>query len=91
MRWGEQLDIQPITSVGTGEGELTDQKVAGYVAKYATKRPKALAPWTGPSCAGVARARATTPKEAACAKAATVEPLATTTSTTLLTIRTPRP
>ena len=37
VRWGEQLDIQPITVAGSGEGELTDQKVAGYVAKYATK------------------------------------------------------
>jgi len=35
--WGEQLDIQPITTAGTAEGELSDQKVAGYVAKYATK------------------------------------------------------
>jgi hypothetical protein len=36
-RWGEQLDIQPITSTGIGECDLTEQKVAGYVAKYATK------------------------------------------------------
>jgi hypothetical protein len=35
--WGEQIDIQPITAVGGYEGELTDQKVAGYLAKYATK------------------------------------------------------
>jgi hypothetical protein len=33
LRWGAQLDIRPIT---TG-GDLTDQAVAGYVAKYATK------------------------------------------------------
>ncbi|WP_068920872.1 replication initiator [Planobispora rosea] len=33
LRWGEQLDIRPIT-LG---GELTDQAVAGYIAKYATK------------------------------------------------------
>jgi hypothetical protein len=37
VRWGEQLDIQPITAAGADQGELTDQKVAGYVAKYATK------------------------------------------------------
>jgi hypothetical protein len=37
VRWGEQLDSQPITAAGDGDGELTDQKVAGYVAKYATK------------------------------------------------------
>ncbi len=29
--WGERLDIQPITAAGAGEGELTDQKVAGYI------------------------------------------------------------
>jgi hypothetical protein len=35
VTWGQQLDIQPIA--GGDDGELTDQKVAGYVAKYATK------------------------------------------------------
>jgi hypothetical protein len=33
LHWGAQLDIRPIT-IG---GELTDQAVAGYIAKYATK------------------------------------------------------
>ncbi|MFI9556139.1 replication initiator [Nonomuraea endophytica] len=33
FRWGRQLDIRPITALG----EMTDQAVAGYVAKYATK------------------------------------------------------
>jgi hypothetical protein len=33
LRWGDQLDIRPITTTG----ELTDNAVAGYVAKYATK------------------------------------------------------
>ena len=33
LAWGGQLDIRPVTSAG----ELTDTKVAGYVAKYATK------------------------------------------------------
>ncbi|GIH75136.1 replication initiator [Planobispora longispora] len=33
LRWGTQLDIRPITL----DGELTDQAVAGYIAKYATK------------------------------------------------------
>ncbi len=32
-RWGAQLDIRAITM----DGELTDNAVAGYVAKYATK------------------------------------------------------
>jgi hypothetical protein len=33
LGWGAQLDIRPITTTG----ELTDNAVAGYVAKYATK------------------------------------------------------
>ncbi|MDF5751699.1 replication initiator [Spongiactinospora sp. TRM90649] len=33
LRWGTQLDIRPITT----NGDLTEQAVAGYVAKYATK------------------------------------------------------
>ncbi|WP_341350673.1 replication initiator [Thermostaphylospora chromogena] len=33
LTWGEQLDIRPITMTG----DLTDQAVAGYIAKYATK------------------------------------------------------
>ena len=33
LRWGSQLDIRPITL----NGDLTEQAVAGYIAKYATK------------------------------------------------------
>ncbi|WNO73077.1 replication initiator [Streptomyces sp. AM8-1-1] len=33
--WGERIDVQEIAALG--EGELTDHKVAAYVAKYATK------------------------------------------------------
>ncbi|GGO77969.1 replication initiation protein [Nonomuraea cavernae] len=33
FRWGSQLDIRPITLTG----DLTEQAVAGYIAKYATK------------------------------------------------------
>jgi hypothetical protein len=33
LTWGGQLDIRPVTPTG----ELSDAKVAGYVAKYATK------------------------------------------------------
>ncbi len=36
LRWGTQLDVQPIGAFGHGE-ELTEQAVASYVAKYATK------------------------------------------------------
>ncbi|MFJ2579743.1 replication initiator [Kitasatospora aureofaciens] len=36
LRWGEQLDLHPIT--GTADGAtLRDDAVAGYVAKYVTK------------------------------------------------------
>ncbi|MGG7571211.1 replication initiator protein RepSA [Streptomyces sirii] len=34
--WGTQLDVQPIGAFGNGE-DLTEQAVASYVAKYATK------------------------------------------------------
>ncbi|MFH8793974.1 replication initiator protein RepSA [Streptomyces sp. NPDC017941] len=36
LRWGTQLDAQPIGAFGNGE-DLTEQAVASYVAKYATK------------------------------------------------------
>jgi hypothetical protein len=35
VRWGVQLDIRPIRAGAEGEG--TDTRVAGYLAKYATK------------------------------------------------------
>jgi hypothetical protein len=36
LHWGTQLDVQPIGAFGHGE-DLTEQAVASYVAKYATK------------------------------------------------------
>ncbi|MEU1600416.1 replication initiator protein RepSA [Streptomyces sp. NPDC005708] len=36
LRWGTQLDVQPIGAFGGGE-DITEQAVASYVAKYATK------------------------------------------------------
>ncbi|MEO3973922.1 replication initiator [Streptomyces sp. CAU 1734] len=36
LTWGTQLDIRPIKALGAGE-EITEQAVASYVAKYATK------------------------------------------------------
>ncbi|GGT23960.1 hypothetical protein GCM10010286_56700 [Streptomyces toxytricini] len=36
LQWGEQIDVQPIGAFGSGE-DLTEQAVASYVAKYATK------------------------------------------------------
>lgn len=36
LRWGAQLDVQPVY-VATGLDGMTDQRVAAYIAKYATK------------------------------------------------------
>ncbi|MEU6868038.1 replication initiator protein RepSA [Streptomyces sp. NPDC046876] len=36
LQWGDQIDVQPIGAFGSGE-DLTEQAVASYVAKYATK------------------------------------------------------
>ncbi|MEU4209925.1 replication initiator [Streptomyces sp. NPDC026206] len=35
LTWGDRIDVREIAALG--DGELTDQKVAAYVAKYATK------------------------------------------------------
>ncbi|MFI9200545.1 replication initiator protein RepSA [Streptomyces sp. NPDC053048] len=36
LRWGTQLDIRPIRAFGDGQ-EISEEAVASYVAKYATK------------------------------------------------------
>ncbi|MGW4752200.1 replication initiator protein RepSA [Streptomyces chartreusis] len=36
LRWGTKLDVQPIRAFGEGR-KITEQAVASYVAKYATK------------------------------------------------------
>ncbi|NEC52460.1 replication initiation protein [Actinospica acidiphila] len=36
FRWGTQVDVRPVKAFGDGS-ELTEQAVASYVAKYATK------------------------------------------------------
>ncbi|MGV9570489.1 replication initiator protein RepSA [Streptomyces nigra] len=36
FRWGTQLDVRPVQAFGDGS-EITEQAVASYVAKYATK------------------------------------------------------
>ncbi|WP_432185031.1 replication initiator protein RepSA [Streptomyces tendae] len=36
FRWGRQLDVRPVKAFGDGS-DLTEQAVASYVAKYATK------------------------------------------------------
>ncbi|TQK52563.1 hypothetical protein FBY35_3006 [Streptomyces sp. SLBN-118] len=40
LAWGTQLDVREIAAFGT-DAELTDQAVAAYVAKYATKSANA--------------------------------------------------
>lgn len=39
IRYGQQIDVRPIAEFGTGD--LTEQRVAGYIAKYATKGAEA--------------------------------------------------
>ncbi|MFG2069262.1 replication initiator [Micromonospora tulbaghiae] len=39
IAWGEQVDLEPIAT--DGSGEVTDGMVAGYLAKYATKSTEA--------------------------------------------------
>ncbi|MER6074609.1 replication initiator protein RepSA [Streptomyces sp. NPDC001817] len=36
LRWGRQLDVRPVKAFGDGS-DITEQAVASYVAKYATK------------------------------------------------------
>src|SRR5690606_28667029 len=36
FRWGRQLDVRPVMAFGDGS-DITEQAVASYVAKYATK------------------------------------------------------
>ncbi|QEU95166.1 replication initiator protein RepSA [Streptomyces kanamyceticus] len=36
FRWGQQLDVRPVKAFGDGS-DITEQAVASYVAKYATK------------------------------------------------------
>ncbi|MEY9871208.1 hypothetical protein ABH931_000673 [Streptacidiphilus sp. MAP12-33] len=40
LEWGEQVDVRPIRAFGDGS-EITEQAVASYVAKYATKAAEA--------------------------------------------------
>lgn len=35
--WGRELDVQVVTLSGDGAAQVTEQQVAGYLAKYATK------------------------------------------------------
>nr|WP_232107537.1 MULTISPECIES: replication initiator [Streptomyces] len=43
IAWGGRFEVDPVSALGDGEltdagaAEYTDAKVAGYVAKYATK------------------------------------------------------
>jgi hypothetical protein len=40
LRWGRQLDLRPIRATDAG-GDWTDERVARYIAKYATKGAEA--------------------------------------------------
>jgi hypothetical protein len=49
VRWGDQLDIRPIQAFG-GDQELSDEAVAGYIAKYATKGAECTGTIDTPVC-----------------------------------------
>lgn len=42
LRWGAQLDVQPIVRRDGLDGALSDRAVAAYIAKYATKATEDL-------------------------------------------------
>jgi hypothetical protein len=50
VRWGEQLDLRPITNGTDGDATMSDGQVAGYVAKYATKGAEATGTVDHPVC-----------------------------------------
>ncbi|MFK0296423.1 replication initiator [Streptomyces sp. NPDC090442] len=58
LRWGTQLDIQAIGAFGNGE-DITEQAVASYVAKYATKAAETTGATDAPihcrTCQGTGR------------------------------------
>jgi hypothetical protein len=54
LRWGEQVDFRPIRPAQAHEvedehGSISEAKLAGYVAKYATKAPARAKPRTARS------------------------------------------
>jgi len=55
LTWGPQLDIRPITAAGVSE-----QTVAGYVAKYATKAAETAGAEIGPLFCRTCTGRGTT-------------------------------
>ena len=69
LAWGRELDTRPVTTTG----ELTDSKVAAYVAKYATKAAECTGtldrrsprPTSSPTCPSATTPAATSPN--ACA------------------------
>ncbi|GGM10551.1 hypothetical protein GCM10010129_63160 [Streptomyces fumigatiscleroticus] len=60
FQWGRQLDVRPIKAFGDGT-DLTEQAVASYVAKYATKAAESTGATDDPvycrACRGTGRSR----------------------------------
>ncbi|MFE1438561.1 replication initiator [Streptomyces sp. NPDC058739] len=58
LRWGTQLDVRPVKAFGDGE-EISEQAVASYVAKYATKAAETTGATDAPvhcrTCRGTGR------------------------------------
>ncbi|MER6738546.1 replication initiator [Streptomyces puniciscabiei] len=60
FRWGTQLDVRPVKAFGDGS-DITEQAVASYVAKYATKAAENTGSTDSPlhcrACKGTGRSR----------------------------------
>ncbi|MFF5012251.1 replication initiator [Streptomyces sp. NPDC001165] len=60
FRWGTQLDVRPVKAFGDGS-DITEQAVASYVAKYATKAAENTGSTDHPvhcrACRGTGRSR----------------------------------
>ncbi|MCT9142505.1 replication initiator [Streptomyces violarus] len=60
FRWGTQLDVRPVKAFGDGS-DITEQAVASYVAKYATKAAESTGATDTPvhcrRCRGTGRSR----------------------------------
>jgi hypothetical protein len=58
LHWGNQLDVRPVKAFGEGS-EITEQAVASYVAKYATKAAETTGATDAPvhcrACRGTGR------------------------------------
>ncbi|MFE1438090.1 replication initiator [Streptomyces sp. NPDC058739] len=74
FRWGAQLDVRPIKAFGDGS-DITEQAVASYIAKYATKAAENIGAVDSPvhcrRCQGTGRSRRYNREDSALSRCAT--------------------